>query len=293
MNKRESELSERLREVYCGILHGNQAFHDGEQIEFSYLFDCPDYAILRERYSIERIAGKGGDFERAKALTRWLQPKLAHKGDYDNHISCNALSLLEYSFERPAFGINCAAKAETLVECCLALGIYARRLGLYPNSPYDTDNHVVVEVFDRRRRKWIVLDPTSGGYFTDGTQPLSALEARGRFAALAPCSILLPRRSARDMEALVRRNTEWNVYYAKNLFLLSVEIASGSGAKGGTAFLSPHDFSVREWRKRNLSYRIEVAERCGMQEAAAKLREAAAEEYEPRIGSLKMWEPPI
>ena len=31
-----------------------------------------------------------------------------------------------------------------------------------PYSPYDFDNHVVVEIYDK---KWIMLDPTTDGIF--------------------------------------------------------------------------------------------------------------------------------
>lgn len=42
---------------------------------------------------------------------------------YDNHIPCDALHLLEFSYEQPDHGINCRNKSKILAECCLALGI--------------------------------------------------------------------------------------------------------------------------------------------------------------------------
>ena len=45
-----------------------------------------------------------------------------------------------------------------------------------PYSPYDFDNHVVVEIYDK---KWIMLDPTIDGIFIDENRtPLSLLEIR-------------------------------------------------------------------------------------------------------------------
>lgn len=67
--------------------------------------------------------------------------RLKHQSDYNNHVPCNSLDLLAYCFEKPDVGINCLNKAKILAECCLALGIYARRRGGMPCSPYDGDNH--------------------------------------------------------------------------------------------------------------------------------------------------------
>ena len=74
-------------------------------------------------------------------------------------------------------------KSKILVECCLALGIYARRVSIMPFSPYDLDNHVVTEIYDRTLKKWIMLDPTTDGYFVDdASTALSLLEMRNKFA---------------------------------------------------------------------------------------------------------------
>ncbi len=55
-----------------------------------------------------------------------------------------------------------------------------------PYSPYDFDNHVVTEIFDRKMNKWIMLDPTTNGYFIDENKtPLSMLEIRNKFKDLA------------------------------------------------------------------------------------------------------------
>ncbi len=62
----------------------------------------------------------------------------------------------------------------------MSLGIYARRVKIMPYSPYDFDNHVVVEIYDK---KWIMLDPTTDGIFIDENRtPLSLLEIREKLA---------------------------------------------------------------------------------------------------------------
>ena len=76
------------------------------------------------------------------------------------------MRLLAYSFQNQEHGINCLNKAKILAESCLALGIYARRVFLYPFSPYDFDSHVVCEIYEEKLRKWIMLDPTTDGYLS-------------------------------------------------------------------------------------------------------------------------------
>lgn len=64
-------------------------------------------------------------------------------------------------------GINCLSLSIALTECLLGLGICARAMSIMPMSPYDRDNHVVCEAYARDLGKWIMVDPTYGGYITD------------------------------------------------------------------------------------------------------------------------------
>ena len=171
MTKKEmQEIAQQMLDVYSGILFHNQDFETGNEEDVIYEFDCPEFNELRTKYNLVKIAGNGSDFARAKRLLHYLAPRLTHSSWYDNHIECNALRLLEYSLSNPEQGINCLNKSKILVECCMALGIYARRVSIMPFSPYDFDNHVVAEIYDRTLEKWIMLDPTTDGYFIDETK---------------------------------------------------------------------------------------------------------------------------
>ena len=167
-------MLQQTLDIYSGILFNNKNFEEGDECEINFNFDCPEFITLREKYNLEKIAGKGSDFKRAKRQLHYLVHRLKHSSWYDNHVPCNAIDLLEYSLNNPEQGINCLNKAKILEKCCLALGIYARRVCIMPFSPYDYDNHVVTEIYDRKLNKWIMMDPTSDGIFVDekGT-PLS------------------------------------------------------------------------------------------------------------------------
>lgn len=258
MTRKETrEISQQMLDIYCGILFNNQEFENGNTDEIVYVFDCPEFEKLKSKYNLEEIAGKGSDFMRAKRLLHYLAPKLTHSSWYDNHIECNALRLLEYSLNNPEQGINCSNKSKILQECCLALGIYARRVFIMPFSPYDFDNHVVAEIYDRTLEKWIMLDPTTDGYFIDDNKmPLSLLEMRHKFANAEFITFVLSKDSLKDIHRLREKYVETNSYICKNLFYFLVEKCSTFGAKGDYLRFIPANYSIKRTKQANQKYRI-------------------------------------
>lgn len=55
---------------------------------------------------------------------------------------------------------------------------------------------MVTEIYDRKREKWIALDPTYGSFFSDGVNPLSCQELRQAFAQRTPVSTVLNRQKS-------------------------------------------------------------------------------------------------
>ena len=259
MTKKDAqEIGWQLLHVYSGILFHHQEFETGNEEQFVYEFHCPQFAELRDKYDLVKLGGKGSDFVRAKRLLHYLAPRLAHSSWYDNHIPCNALALLEYSLEKPEQGINCLNKAKILAECCLALGIYARRVSIMPFSPYDFDNHVVTEIYDRTMEKWIMLDPTTDGYFIDEAKtPLSLLEMRQKFANAECITFVRSTESAKDIKKLREKHLDINQYICKNLFYFQAEQYSTFGQKGGCFHFVPLHYSLKDTKQANLNYRLE------------------------------------
>lgn len=293
------DVDRRFLKLYSGILFNAREFVGGETVDTFFHFGCPEFAVLKERYPIEEVAGRGSAFRRALRLTQWLSEHLSHEGEFllTHELKLDALTLLGYGFGIKEHGLNCFCKAEILVECCLALGIRARRVGLYPCSPYDTDNHVVAEIYDEERGKWILLDPTTGGYLTDGSSPLSTIEARERFALDAPCTVVLPRQRARNMEELAEKNVGWNTYYAKNCYYLTVETVSGFGvdASSHEVCLLPRGFDCRARNIRQAEFMLENAKKWGWDEAAVhtiERWETGARVRPISVGSLRLWDGP-
>lgn len=255
--KERQEAAQQRLDIYRGILFNNQEFQCGITDEVVYEFDCPEFEELRNRYDLAKIAGKGSDFVRAKRLLHYLAPRLTHSTWYDNHIECNALRLLEYSLDNPKRGINCLNKAKILVECCLALGIYARRVSIMPFSPYDCDNHVVAEIYDKTLGKWIMLDPTTDGYFIDEAKtPLSLLEMRDKFANGEFVTFVKAKDSTADVNKLCERYIEINAYICKNLFYFGVEKYSTFGTRGEYLYFIPTNYSVTKTKEATLKYKL-------------------------------------
>ena len=259
MTRKESQqIGQTMLDVYRGILFQNQEFEDGNTEEIIYEFDCPEFEELRNQYDLVRIAGKGSDYSRGKRLLHYLAPRLTHSSWYDNHIECNALRLLEYSLNNPEQGINCLNKAKILVECCLAVGIYARRVSIMPFSPYDFDNHVVTEIYDRELQKWIMLDPTTDGYFVDDRKtPLSLLEMRSKFANAEFITFVRSTESLKDLQKLREKHLETNLYICKNLFYFQVEQYSTFGVKDKYLCFVPLHYSLKKTKQANLKYRLD------------------------------------
>lgn len=212
---------QNTEEIYimeAGILNKNLEFHGGTDYEFQYDFSHKNYEQLKSDYNLENTAKKGTEFERALRLMNEYAPRLTHKSDYDNHIAQSSIELLEYSLDNKNQGINCRAKAQILNEMCLALGIYSRKVWIMPYSDYDTDCHVVNEVWDSKLGKWVMLDITNNTYWVDGSNmPLSVLEIRAKAALREFCTPVEAGDNTKNLQKLKEKNIGNFLYIVKNM----------------------------------------------------------------------------
>ncbi|GEM_PF-550671 len=218
------QSTEEIYYMEAGILYNALEFRGGEDFGITYDFDNAEYPELLSKYGVEKTAGDGTELDKAKALMNEYSGRLRHKSDYDNHVEMNALALLQYSLDNKKQGINCRAKAQILNEMCLALGIYSRKVWICPNSVYDSDCHVVNEVWDSSLNKWVMLDITNNYYWVDesGT-PLSVLEIREHIANQKFCTPVSPADPLDTLDELdnleksLNRNYDNFLYIAKNM----------------------------------------------------------------------------
>lgn len=257
----DNELKEIWQEelnIFKGILFNNSEFAEGTEDCLSHKFDCTEFEVLKQEYKIQEIAGNGTSFEKAVNLTRYFAPRLLHDGNFDNHISCNALELLKYSLNKPSCGINCLNKSKILQELCLALKIPAHRVWIMPYSPYDMENHVVTEIYDDTLSKWVMLDVTSNGYFADAIGvPLSVVEIRRNFALNEVCDFIKTvSECAKVFSDKKAEAIYYERYFAKNSFWYVVEKNNTCGDDGERLYCIPKGFNRYAWTKQNLEYKL-------------------------------------
>ena len=253
-----NSYQEQIENLYLGILNNYPEFSEEVDAHLTYDFAAEEWSELRSRYALERIAKDGSSFEKAKRLLHYFAPRLTHSSFFDNHVECNALRLLSYSFENKENGINCLNKAKILAECCLALGIRARRVFIHPFSPFDFDSHVVCEIFDEQLNKWIMLDPTTDGYFiNEDHAPLSMIEIRTGFLSSRFQTFVSSTGRTNDLQKTKLRNANINRYILKNCFRISFEQYNGFGKRAGSVCLIPKNYSVCKNEVLNHQFRIE------------------------------------
>ena len=270
--------------IYTGMLKMLNEFPATGPVMISYgLYD--DYTDLLAKYPVLSVAGTGSSFQKITNLLEWISTHVYHKGDYDNQIAMDAVSLLDYSFDNDAeHGINCGLLSMVLTEILLSIGIKARAVFLLPCSPYDGDNHVVCEAWDDDRKKWILLDPTYGSYFIDRNgAPLSVCEMREGLENREDLS--LSPGSNYNGDALDKH--EILEYFAKNLFYFFVNQRQGRNTgESPLIVIAPKGFDAKRRMITNIDYRMEMT---GDSERMQNWKkETAAKEYiSSGLGTLK------
>ncbi len=221
-------------EVYkmeCGIIKNCEKFRSGVDDPITYDFNAESYSELLEKYDIAQIAGEGTEFERTLKLMNNISKRLTHKGDFPEYSKeMNAVEILDYALDKPQNGIFCRAKAQVFNEIFLSLGIYSRKLWINPLSVFDSECHVVNEIWDRSYNKWIMLDTTNNLYWVDENGiPLSALEIRSKFADQKFITPVMPDDNTSDLKELREKYESFILYTAKNMTYLQYFLEYGEG----------------------------------------------------------------
>lgn len=256
--------------IFAGELRVFQDFScsNVKDLSFVYDFNNENFNILKLRYPIVDIAGKGDDLSKALNLLRWVYDNTWHEGNKDfSFLKQDSLSILDYCFGKgPEFAINCLLHAIVFTECCLAIGLKARTIGCFPLSPYDFDNHVVSMVFVPSRKKWVMLDADTNAYFLDSNgHILSPWEARETLAKNGKIVINtdIDPKSNKSLRAksLRAKIAEYKEYMAKNLFYIACSRINTFGANLGesqeTLYLAPKGLNIAERELANRHFRVE------------------------------------
>lgn len=154
--------------------------------------DVPaDFMVERGRAParFERLVAQLGvtrlpDWERARALARHLVERAQDKGPI------RADLLTTYRRIRRGYG-HCSDFARVYLALAHAAGLFARQWAFTHNG-FGGNGHVVVEVYDHQRAKWVFLDVYNNFCALDEScgEPLSALEFRDSILGLRPTALI-------------------------------------------------------------------------------------------------------
>jgi hypothetical protein len=180
---------------------------------------------LRRQYDLDSVAGNGDEVSRIINLMEWVHGQVRHDGASDNPSLRNSLHLLQVCQEEHR-GINCRMMATILNEVYLSMGFSSRHVTCSPADTTDPDCHVVTLVYSRALGKWVMMDPTFAGYFSDPQGTLCGIaDVRARLASgqtVAPAPGLNWNGSPYDPAQYVS-------YITKNFYRFSCPLASEFG----------------------------------------------------------------
>ena len=96
-------------DLYTSLLKMYDSFRETEDgVHPSVDFSAPELAELREKYSLDTLAGEGTPFEKAVRLMDWLTTHVRHDGSCNPAGSRCAMTALAYAFDQPEKGVNCS-----------------------------------------------------------------------------------------------------------------------------------------------------------------------------------------
>lgn len=252
-------------DVLTGLLAMNDTFTPGEKLTFTFDFSAPGLTVLKEKYALEKLVVPENDFKTIQNLLAFVSQHITHGNDANEGVPRNALGFLTHAFDKPEHVLNCKEQSITLAECFLAVKIPAYPIWEFPYSPYDMDNHVVVQVYSTFLKKWVMVDPTHNLYLSNEKgEYLDIFQLR---KALAHQETLRLNSSAHyngnsyDSKEHVE---EILTYYAKDLFYLCCYPNQHYGAFEQAVsqhYLVPVGFELNKFYAKNYSYRIQYAQR--------------------------------
>jgi len=250
--------------LFTGALRVFQDFSGSnvKDLSFFYDFNNENFNLLKQKYPILDVAGKGDDLSKTLNLLRWIYDNTWHEGNKDfSLLKQDSISLLDYCFGKgKECAINCVLHAIIFTECCLAIGLKTRTISCLPLNPYDFDNHVVSMVFIPSLKKWVMLDPDTNAYFmdADGTI-LSPWEAREKLAAYGEMMVNNDIDTKSD-KSFQEKTDDYKQYMAKNLFYITCSRINTFGtdlvANQQTLYLAPKGFDITGRELANRQFRV-------------------------------------
>jgi transglutaminase-like putative cysteine protease len=204
---------------------------DAEAHEFYFSpHDEPYLQKLRTQYKLDEVvAGAASDYEKVRAISRWVRGRWRHNGRSQPSRS-DPISILEEAAQGKQF--RCVEYSIVASGALNALDIRSRLLAL-KTADVETRKsgagHVVVEAFLHDLNRWIMIDAQWDVIPVLDGKPLNAVELQRALAARAP-GLGVDSRSAVD----AREYFDW---VEKYLFYFDVRFDQRFGQTRGRGVL--------------------------------------------------------
>ena len=145
-------------------------------------YDDPRLVELRNKYPLQQVvAGAPDEWTAQQLLKDWVFRQIP--GGQPTSSPNDALEILRRASEGEQF--YCTFYAITYIECALALGWQARKIGVDRKHPggyqQGSSHHGVSEVWSNQFCKWVLIDCQSNLHFEKDGVPLNALEVRSEW----------------------------------------------------------------------------------------------------------------
>ena len=143
---------------------------------------APRMAELREEFALDDIvAGAASEFEALLALKRWVRSRWDHGWSRAFNTVKDGLDILREAARGEQF--TCGFYATVFVDCAIALGFPARKVGVgLADCSFPRDHrvgnvgHSISEVWCNDLRKWVLLDCDVNCHYERDGVPLNAFE---------------------------------------------------------------------------------------------------------------------
>ena len=168
---------------FVGLLRSSGPYEkDTTTFEMTLIQDAARAKEIRDYFQLDKLYDADADtWTKALAIGKYVATNIPHANQEIEPEHRNAIDLWKYTKNvEPAF--NCRLHSILTFELLLAAGLDARFVTCMPGDKYDTDCHVMNEVWLPELSKWAMIDTDMDGNYAsdlDGT-PLSLREIRER-----------------------------------------------------------------------------------------------------------------
>lgn len=173
-----SQEQKKETEKYRRLLAESKYFTPQPQDFPDFTYQSPDdknLSALRQRYDLDRIAGKGPDLSKITNLLRWMHDAVPHE-DEENLPVLTAEHIIE-TYRKKGIAQGCYPLAIAMNEIFLSMGFVSRIIICFPaDSGHPNGGHVINSVYIPSLDKWIWADPQYNAVLYDENGNLLGIE---------------------------------------------------------------------------------------------------------------------